>query len=622
MKMSKITIATSVTQMSPEEIKREILSSPSENRLYALLNESLGKGYMEMFYIASDNPRAINNPQILSLIIKAMSVNSKHASLPAIMDNICEHAETLSDSNLSIIKSLGLSNPDVASTLLLHRNTHDSIIENIVGHLNLNVVFKSNLENSPFLRAIIKDLKSGTVWSNSHSALLIMPRIVQVPQDLFITEISTGNFSPNVATILLNASELYKGVNPRLANNIKNSASAGVNLAKYLKGPAWESVTAESAITVLLRSLNELPDTEHAEFIWNLLKERLVDSEWLSEAFTLTYLGTTYLGIKNNILLLLMKKLPHIVGELITFIKNAPITDAIKQSEAYEDLIGIGINNPSFRPQVLQLPEEYFRMIRMTDENAKIVEDHFRPKNKTRPLAQPSDPEELEELRGLLSKNGNWYNKYSSANSLNKEAGLQSNILSGILAAIMMVLGGATIYGAAKKNNVKEEDLKRALQNKELVNKVQERIPTQINLFTESPKEESSVPKSTDIDVIVKTIMQHEGLIPKQTPFRITNPTMRNWNKIHGFPIDKTYPKPKGRENFIFLANANDVPKAIKKQLQNYVNNPSRYGLSSSPSLKDALKVFDQSGVKGKLNYMQKTLPELDVNKPLSDFFA
>jgi hypothetical protein len=448
-----------------------------------------------------------------------------------------------------------------------------------------------------------------------------MPRIVQVPQDLFITEISTGNFSPQVATILLNASELYEGVNPKLANNIKDSTSTGVNLAKYLKGPAWRSVTAESAITVLIRSLNEMTDTEHAEFIWNLLKERLTDFEWVSTIFTLSYLRA-----ENNIVIQLIKRLPKVIGDLIEIIKNAPITDAIKESAAYEDLIGIGLNNPNFRSQILQLPEKYFKMVRMTDENAKIVENYFRPNNKKQPSKKPSEPErdlELdEELRSLLSESNNWYEKYSVANSLEKEAGLQSNILSGILAAIMMVLGGATIYGAAKKTNVREEDLKKALQNKELVSKVQERMPTSINLFTENPPAESPTTKTIGIDTIVKTIMQHEGLIPKQTPFRITNPTMRNWNKIHGFQIDKTSPKPKGRENFIFLANADDVPKAIKKQLLNYVNNPARYGLSSSPSLKDALKVFDQSGLKGKLNFLQKTLPELDLNKPLLDFFA
>jgi hypothetical protein len=153
MKISKIAMASSVTQMSPEEIKREILSSPSEERIYALLNESLNKKYMDAFYVASDNPKAINNPQILSLMIKAMSVNVNHASLPAIMDNICEYAETMNASNLSIIRSVALSNPAVASTLLLHKNTPNSIIAEIVGHLNLNVVFKSNLENSPFLRA-------------------------------------------------------------------------------------------------------------------------------------------------------------------------------------------------------------------------------------------------------------------------------------------------------------------------------------------------------------------------------------------------------------------------------------------------------------------------------------
>ncbi len=30
-----------------------------------------------------------------------------------------------------------------------------------------------------------------------------------------------------------------------------------------------------------------------------------------------------------------------------------------------------------------------------------------------------------------------------------------------------------------------------------------------------------------------------EGLVPGQTPLRITNPEMRNWKTIQGVPVDK-----------------------------------------------------------------------------------
>jgi len=125
---------------------------------------------------------------------------------------------------------------------------------------------------------------------------------------------------------------------------------------------------------------------------------------------------------------------------------------------------------------------------------------------------------------------------------------------------------------------------------------------------------------ATDLNQIVKLIAKHEGLIEGQTPFRITSPEMRSWNKIHGFVIDKDKPKPPDRKNFIFLENPEDVPKAIKQQLLNYATNPAKYGLKPNVSLKDALKKFDQSGVAGKLDYLQKNLPNLDINMPLSRF--
>jgi hypothetical protein len=97
---------------------------------------------------------------------------------------------------------------------------------------------------------------------------------------------------------------------------------------------------------------------------------------------------------------------------------------------------------------------------------------------------------------------------------------------------------------------------------------------------------------------------------------------MRKWKTIHGFKIDNTTPKPKGRENFIFLVNNDDVKKAIKKQLFNYANNPSRYGLTSSPSIKDALAIFDQSGLKGKLKFISNSLPNLNINNTLASLFG
>src|SRR3990167_5487441 len=103
----------------------------------------------------------------------------------------------------------------------------------------------------------------------------------------------------------------------------------------------------------------------------------------------------------------------------------------------------------------------------------------------------------------------------------------------------------------------------------------------------------------------VSLILQHEGLVSGQTPFRITNQAMAKWNTIHGFPIAKTK-KPVGRENFFFLQDPRNVVPAVRRQLQNYVKNPKRYGLPKNPTVGQALGVFDQSGLKGKLAFLKQ----------------
>jgi hypothetical protein len=230
----------------------------------------------------------------------------------------------------------------------------------------------------------------------------------------------------------------------------------------------------------------------------------------------------------------------------------------------------------------------------------------------------------------ILYRN-NWYIRYAINQELLKEAGWKENIATGLLAAILSVFSGSTIYAASLKNNVKPEELTKALQNQELVmqaKQMQNKTHNEVKPKTELTKPkapnvvEKEVSSQTKIDEIVNAIIQHEGLMPKQTPFRITNPSMKNWTTIHGFKIDRTTPKPKGRENFIYLVNASDVPKAIKKQLARYANNPARYNLSAKPSLKEALQVFDQTGVRGKLNFLQERFPSLNVNQTLSSLFG
>lgn len=118
---------------------------------------------------------------------------------------------------------------------------------------------------------------------------------------------------------------------------------------------------------------------------------------------------------------------------------------------------------------------------------------------------------------------------------------------------------------------------------------------------------------------VLDLIIQHEGLEPYQTPFRITRPQMREWSTIHGFPVDRERVPSKGRENFLYLRNQEDLLPAVRQQFINYMKNPKKYGLKKTPTLEDAVKVFDQTGAEGKLKYLFKG--GVSAESPLTEYF-
>lgn len=112
--------------------------------------------------------------------------------------------------------------------------------------------------------------------------------------------------------------------------------------------------------------------------------------------------------------------------------------------------------------------------------------------------------------------------------------------------------------------------------------------------------------KENMADNFLEGIVQHEGLEPFQTPFRITSDEMRNWNTIHGYKVNKEIVPSKGRENFIYLQNQEDLIPALKQQFINYSTNPKKYGLPKDPTVEQAVYKFDQTGAQGKLNFLKK----------------
>lgn len=117
---------------------------------------------------------------------------------------------------------------------------------------------------------------------------------------------------------------------------------------------------------------------------------------------------------------------------------------------------------------------------------------------------------------------------------------------------------------------------------------------------------------------LVDLILKHEGLAEGQTPFRVTNPEMAKWKTVLGYKVSNK-PKPKGRENFIFLDDPAQVKAAVTEQMKRYYQIPAKYKLNSDPTVEQAVRVFDQSGAKGKLELLKKN--GIDVKQPLSSHF-
>jgi hypothetical protein len=136
----------------------------------------------------------------------------------------------------------------------------------------------------------------------------------------------------------------------------------------------------------------------------------------------------------------------------------------------------------------------------------------------------------------------------------------------------------------------------------------------------EQPQDtKTQVQPSVNLSDLIKLIVQHEGLVRGQTPFKITSPEIGKWTTIHGFKIDRNAKKPSDRKNFIFLKNPDEVPKAVEKQFVKYATNPSKYGLPSNVTLKGAISKFDQTGANDKIAFIKKQMPTLNVNQPLID---
>ena len=621
--MKIIQISTNISKMPDEQIHTELLSFPPTSDAISLINESIKRRDIKSFLIISTNPKYVNHIEIAKNILNTIEKNPNHSDIIQILINFMYYADTsiISDNHKKLL-SMAVSFPHLMPIIFLSNQSTQSLIHGIINTLQLNIVRKTILDNNDYLQSIIKELEQGTIWENTYSGIIMISRLSQNPRDKFITEISKYDLHPLIASTLYNAAKTLK--NEELETNLKNNQHPGTKLSGLYLLPKDHPL--HSIVPALIEIITSTQNTQYMHLIWEYIKNRTLENkEWQKQIFTLYYVG-------KNVILSILDEYPDYFCQVIDLLKQIPDISEIRTTPAYAEIIKRGLDNPSYKEKILDLPPHYFTSVDLSKEHYEILYKYFHP-----------EVEEYKSLEEILGNQNDFLIQYSDAKELLKEAGWKENLMTSLIAAILSVFGGSTIYNAAQKYNIKEETLKDAMHNQELLIKarelqilkemrrqqeqqIQKQPKQQTKPTQQAPKILPKTPKlnisKTNIDDIVGIIMEHENLLPKQTPFRITHPSMKKWNNIHGFEVDKSYPRPKGREKFIFLKNPDDVPKAIKKQFIEYQKNPSNYGLPHQPSLRDALRVFDQTGVRGKINYILDRIPKININQPLAYFFS
>lgn len=133
--------------------------------------------------------------------------------------------------------------------------------------------------------------------------------------------------------------------------------------------------------------------------------------------------------------------------------------------------------------------------------------------------------------------------------------------------------------------------------------KVFKEVLDEFNVLKTEEAEAAEPEEKNILDMLTDATFQTEGLLPGQTPLRITNEAMRKWNTIQGVPIDKNAEIPQDRRNFFFV-DPGRVGEVIRKQWSNYLKKPERYGLTDKSTIEDVIKKFDQQNPKNKLKLL------------------
>ena len=142
-------------------------------------------------------------------------------------------------------------------------------------------------------------------------------------------------------------------------------------------------------------------------------------------------------------------------------------------------------------------------------------------------------------------------------------------------------------------------------------------ISTILQSIVSSKKDKPHLPKNKILDYLTDITEQTEGLLPGQTPIRITNENMRKWKTIQGIPIQYPEDMPKDRKNFFWVSPGMEK-EVIRRQWKSYFKNPKKFGLTDKSTIEDIVNVFDQTNPKNKLKLLKEQ--GIDLKSKLNEF--
>jgi hypothetical protein len=258
------------------------------------------------------------------------------------------------------------------------------------------------------------------MWENVHLSLVLLLRVIQSPLDKFINEVSKNNLSFEVANVFLNAAKQIG--NEKIKKNMESSTFTGSQMATKIKTMTEKGINGSN--------INEVKDvlknasTEYAISIWKIIENSANNMSALTGGSSeidvgepiLSEMVFTYVGSDGkSIVDYMIEKDPSMVGTIVDFAQKHMISDKSKGSASFSRLIRAGLNNPSTKNKVLELPKDWFRFIMLTPQDRNTVKKHFDPiEQEENKVQEEKDVPKSVNLEELFGTKKTWYRKYSS----------------------------------------------------------------------------------------------------------------------------------------------------------------------------------------------------------------